>query len=300
MNALFPLVTEAQARILRQQGHYVFGTRIIYQEMRFNGDRAAFVNGDFSEFIGLLPENVLWLTRNMFACSEEKCRDPDVRMPTVFDWQIFIECDAGKFVILCINEPKESDVVIFDMLLDNVGRSRVTFFKIAVVNDYMGKPQIFSSEALQRFLVGNTMLKALKLGSLRIDADACAAIGQIPHNLDSLELSACPLLNAQQFANGIGANECGPTKLVLKWCRFEPVDFASVFVPLLHNSKVKVLSIACCTFTKYGYSKKVKAASQRNQGLEELHYISGHLHNSKDELKFLLQGIAAAPDLRFS
>jgi hypothetical protein len=37
--------------------------------LRFNGDRAAFVNADFSDFLSLLSENVVWLNDAVVVCN---------------------------------------------------------------------------------------------------------------------------------------------------------------------------------------------------------------------------------------
>jgi hypothetical protein len=68
MNVLFPPVAEEEEIVRHgQPGNNV----LVNHELRFNGDRQAFVNADFQDFYSLLSGNVIWLNRNILACNEE-------------------------------------------------------------------------------------------------------------------------------------------------------------------------------------------------------------------------------------
>jgi hypothetical protein len=175
--------------------------------------------------------------------------------------------DEGRFFLMYKEEPQASEIMIVDMLLDHFGRRQVTTFQLKCIHENMDSlPRIFSPGALQRFLERTTMLKNLKLKKLRIHRDTCAFIGHLPRNLDSLKISGCNLLDAQQLFNGIGANLYGPKKLVFKDCEVKSeVDFASFIVPLLNKRNIQALK-ATETFTSYGNLQTIKEALQRNIG----------------------------------
>jgi hypothetical protein len=61
MIELFLPVPEEE--IVARQGQPV----IVNQELRFNGDREPFVNGDFQEFLDLLSGRLVWLNENVMA-----------------------------------------------------------------------------------------------------------------------------------------------------------------------------------------------------------------------------------------
>jgi hypothetical protein len=66
MNALFPPVPERE-EIVR---FYRNITEDSVKELRFNGDREAFVNANFYDFIALLHSgSVIWLNRNILVWS---------------------------------------------------------------------------------------------------------------------------------------------------------------------------------------------------------------------------------------
>jgi hypothetical protein len=39
------------------------------QWLRFNGDKEAFINSNFLDFISLLPGNVVWVNKTIMACN---------------------------------------------------------------------------------------------------------------------------------------------------------------------------------------------------------------------------------------
>jgi hypothetical protein len=152
----------------------------------------------------------------------------------------------GRFNLWCLNEPQNLNEPIFDMVLQSISRQQVSELTIRTfgLSTLYPERQVFSTEALHRYLVGNDRLKTLSLWGLRIGADACNVIGRNPQNLDMLELRQCKLLGAQQFANGIQSNVCGPIKINFNGCRVEPdVDFVFILVPLLNNRRLKILHL---------------------------------------------------------
>jgi hypothetical protein len=166
------------------------------------------------------------------------------------------------------------------MLLESLARRQISQVLIRV-DPILTERQIFSSKALQQFLEGNTMLKTLQLWGLQIDAEACATIGRGSHVLDLLLLCVCKLLDAQQFANGVQANMCGPTRLGISHCQVgSNVDFSSFLMPLLGNPSLKELAVMETSISS-GNFEVLNAALASNQSLEVLRIVDAlHIHQS--------------------
>jgi hypothetical protein len=211
-----------------------------------------------------------------------------------FKQKIRIRFDMEHVALWYFSEPKVSDMPIVDMLLDSLGRHHVS--KLDIYAD-VNEQQIFSSEALRSFLLGSSMLKDLKVRGLRLDADACDAVGRIPEGLDSLEIVSCKLLNALQFSNGVRTNVCGPKSLKLLEClRNLETGFSSIAVRLLQSPNLKILVIEEHS-TSISDLDAFKAACKCNQSLEELR-ISDMFFLDLHEPNLFYQGIALIPNLR--
>jgi hypothetical protein len=295
MNELFPPVPEREQIIPRLLGLHEIANQ---KEFRFNGDREAFAKGSLQDLISLLQSgNVFWFNRNLFFGNGRlSFRLLRIKSNTRFRRTICVRFDNQFVFLWSINEIKLEDVPIFDMLLDSLGRHQVGELEIRSKSDGPAERQIFSSGALHQFLKGNIMLKALTLKGLRLDADACSIIGRIPQSLDSLQLHECDLLNAQQCADGVGANIFGPTQLHIKNCQTE-YDFSSIAVQLLRNPRLKELLILE-TFTRCGNLQALKPAFESCKSLENLRILNYTFIREAYDLNLFFHGVASAPRLR--
>jgi hypothetical protein len=290
--------------------HRVFPDVFASRELRFNGDREAFGNGNFHEFIALLESGSgIWLNTKILACSKQM--SDAIRRQLVLNWQLRLrkidfESDEGLVCLWCHIEPAEECKLVFEMLLESVGQCMVKALTIdASLLCMPNRQKFFSSEALRKFLTRNHLLKNLTLLGLSLPANACGIVGRLALNLDSLEIGYCELGEMQLFANGIGRNVSGPKTIVFRNPHYKmernlEVDFSTVIVPLLNNSKLQVLHLLDVPNqpTKGGNLRNVKAALQSSQSLEELR-ISWWLDiQHSDQQKLLLEGIAAVPKLR--
>jgi hypothetical protein len=179
MNELFPPVTEEEANFLQlpRVDH------ILNQQLNFKGNKEAFARGNLSDFIALMRKgNVIWLNDNILACDGRKQHLELELADGMFTMQVTIRFE-NYFDLYYVDEPRESDQPIFDMLLDSIGKRRVSLLDIHS-NGGPSERQIFSTPALHKFLLGNTALQDFDLNYLQLDADACGILGSIPRRLD--------------------------------------------------------------------------------------------------------------------
>jgi hypothetical protein len=209
-----------------------------------------------------------------------------------------------EIYILCVSQIQESDVPIFDLMLESLGRRGGSDLKIRKLDQEDPRQHIFSSQVLRQFLVENDRLKALTSRNVWIGEEQSDIIGRFSRGLDSIEIRS-GVFEMQHFANGVGANTYGPQEIFLRSCCAEKLDvvFSSFIGPLLGNPRLKVLRLYYITMYDTGMAatigsvEVIKAAFQSNQNLEQL-LIFGVLFIQVDQLKMLLHGIASAPKLR--
>jgi hypothetical protein len=231
------------------------------QQIRFNGDRAAFVRGNLLEFIALLEAenvrsgNVVWMNDNIMACSSEMwnylSKAPYWNRTDFwdsFEEQYCFKFDREEMLFMCLREPKASDVPVFDMILESLGQQGVSDLvirkRVMYHPDEHSRQHIFSSDVLRQFLVGNDMLKNLTLTNFWIDEDQSDIIGRYSRGLDSINI--CDgYFEIEHFANGIGANDYEPNKIILRDCSmvYEDDVFSSFIGPLLSNLRLKILHL---------------------------------------------------------
>jgi hypothetical protein len=195
-------------------------------------------------------------------------------------------------------EPTKVEEGIYDMLLASLSRQQIRKLEIFSYLWTLNPGQV-------RFLTENEELKDLEFHGVNFLGDACEAFARIPRCLERLEFAKCMLNDVQRLFEAIGANECGPTAIVMRDCGLEQsgvrdIDFTNVLVPLLKIPTNKKLDFNndVNEFTGQNDFPAIKAAFESNKGLEELvvrHVL--HIKRSVD-LKLLFEGIAAAPELR--
>jgi hypothetical protein len=103
MNELFPRVYE---------------TDVLHQ-LRFNGNREAFVNGDFEEFYDLLQDKGVWFNDNVAAYSGSGTElEEDIRMCGLGPSMEFKFNSTESVCLTFQNEPQEADTDVLNMLLE--------------------------------------------------------------------------------------------------------------------------------------------------------------------------------------
>jgi hypothetical protein len=216
-----------------------------------------------------------------------------------------------RFELSYLNEPIVADKAVFDMLLENLARRRITYLNVNGRSSgrAINLPLIsVSSGGLHQFLTENDILSVICLDHLVIADDVCASVGTIPQNLDLLVLMFDEL-DVQRFVYAIGANAWGPQKIILtsiKNSRQRGVgidaidDFSSVstVTPLLKNDQLNELIIdgmpLCSLSTDFTL---FKAEATLNKSLETLTLFGGLGNHLPDDFKLFFEGVAAAPKL---
>jgi hypothetical protein len=96
-----------------------------FQELRFNGDRAAFVSAEFGDFYSLLASgHVVWLSDMVAAFTDPLADDSlllkALRRRTGDDGTLIyhLEFDNLSFPVICLHEPTLDETSLFDMLIN--------------------------------------------------------------------------------------------------------------------------------------------------------------------------------------
>jgi hypothetical protein len=300
MNELCPPVPEKER---------VFFEVFALQELRINGDRGAFVNANFQDFIALLESGSgIWLNRNILACSNQMTINIRGIRPSLFQREIDFIFEK-KYICLWCKEPTKVDEIVGDMLLEAIGRCKA--FMISARK--WGMPPVnnfISSEVLRKFLTRNELLKELAFSGIKLSAEACGIVGRLALGLDSVLLSDCGLDDLQLIADGIKANTLGPKKIIM----YHPENtvgqdskakFSTVVLPLLQTKRLQVLHLLdetpiSCT-TRSGNLQTFKAALQSSQSITELRIswlLDIQTPNQLDQLELFFKGLVAVPKLR--
>jgi hypothetical protein len=153
------------------------------QELRFKGDRAAFVNADFWDFYWLLDNgHVIWLTDNVLVSYldapdhvkkalinrgiEEDEHDEDRSCEQIGQRIQFGEDLGYNFQLCSLKKLDEADTAVLDMLLESLGRLQIQ--ELYMTSDIIMEPQkntsksfCFSAEAFSSFLAGNEKFEIL-------------------------------------------------------------------------------------------------------------------------------------------
>jgi hypothetical protein len=126
--------------------------------LRFNGDRPAFVNADFAEFIAVCSANVLWLNTNICAYKptnfDARKNEHLLCEEIGMDHYVILEFDMQYFILMSVMDFKTSDVPLLDMILESLGRRQVRNLSISMLDSLWGMDQtsqIFSTEAIRQF-----------------------------------------------------------------------------------------------------------------------------------------------------
>jgi hypothetical protein len=227
-----------------------------FQELRFNGDREAFVRADFDDFYSLLlSDHVLWLSDKVAACTDPLA-DDSLLLMALFERSgeegisiYHFNFDNVSFRVICLREPTVDETPLFDMLLESQGRVHtVREFSIRSEQEECPIPFPFSSDALEKFLNGNEQLRSLDIQNLELSSNVSDIIGRAPLNLKRLELTCCDL-DMQRFVNVLERNVGGPKEIKLTYCSSDETgkDFAlshsAMLVPLLNCKLMKSLYI---------------------------------------------------------
>jgi hypothetical protein len=286
-------------------------------QMRFNGDRQAFLRANVFDFYALLSQTVIWLNDTLLATrlfTNDQYFHSSTIVPNIQPspvWMVSMQFETNKFALYYFKTPNEADVPILDMLLEGLRQQQVCDMQIGSPPAWqilrrMDRP-LFSSGALHQCLVGNTRLRALSIQGLWINDDASDVIGQVT-GLDSLELERCEV-DLQRLVNTLARNVFGPETIKLTWWPPQPernvikyehaVDFFAFMKSLLQNPRLKVLYIRRVQmFVRSDNLKDLKATFASSTCLKDLRIFGNFQYDQTDELQLLFQGIAAAPNLR--
>jgi hypothetical protein len=299
MNELFPPVPDWDVLVRDDES---------IQELRFNGNHEAFVNGNFQDFVALLPKKLIWMSDNVAVYEESVpmliylMKSIDTRSPDRHNrWMYKCEFDSNVAMFMCLKEPDAADRAIFDMLLENQTRLHVIDFSIMSPNKE--PTSIFSAGAFVRFLAANTQLQVLKLGCVRLVDDTRDLVGELPRGVHTLELVACTF-EVQRFLDLFAASRRGIKTIKMASCKEKnqvrnDVCFSTVFNALMKNPFLTTLHLGDM---HQGSTRSdlavIKEAFVSNESLIELVIVGGLVITDKPELQLFVEGIASARKLR--